>query len=368
MNDLRRLHERYQVEIEQEVLSTLRSGWWLNGNKGAKFAENFSRSIGVTDCILVANGTDALELALAAVVALTKPQGREVLLVANAGGYASGACWRNGLVPHFVDVEPHSHLMDIHAAVEAASSLTAAVVVTHLYGNVVDVAALKAALAAAGFGHIPVLEDCAQAHGAHIDGRMAGSMGDIATFSFYPTKNLGAMGDGGAVATSDPAIARHVRHLQQYGWGSKYHIDLPNGRNSRMDEVQAAVLDALLPHLESRNAQRRAILQRYRQTALHRIRFIEVGDGAVAHLAVALCDDRDGFRAFLKASGIDTDIHYPVLDCDQVGWAALPMKGMDGLPVSRSSVGRLCSIPCYPDMTPAEIDHVCAALTKWETM
>lgn len=112
MNDLRRLHERYQVEIKQEVLSTLRSGWWLNGNKGA------------------------LELALAAVVALTKPQGREVLLVANAGGYASGACWRNGLVPHFVDVEPHSHLMDIHAAVEAASSLTAAMVVTHLYGNV----------------------------------------------------------------------------------------------------------------------------------------------------------------------------------------------------------------------------------------
>lgn len=367
MNDLRRLHERYQSEIEQEVLSTLRSGWWLNGNMGAGFAADFARSIGVTDCILVANGTDALEIALAAVDQLTQPTARDVLLVANAGGYASGACWRNAFVPHFVDIEQHTQLMDISATLAAVSTSTAAIVVTHLYGNVVDVAALKSELTAAGLGHIPIIEDCAQAHGAHLNGKMAGSVGDIATFSFYPTKNLGAMGDGGAVATSDPAIAMRVRQLQQYGWGSKYHIETPNGRNSRMDEVQAAVLGSLLPHLESRNEQRRAIVRRYSEATRRRIRLIMSNDGSVAHLAVCLCDDRDDFRSFMKGRGIDTDIHYPVLDCDQIGWAALPMKGTDNLPVSRSSVGLLCSIPCYPDMTPTEVDRVCAALAEWES-
>lgn len=368
LNDLKRMYQRHRSEIEREVLGTLSSGWWLNGAVGKRFSANFARFVGVDDCVLVANGTDALELALAAVVGQTQTQGRQVISVANAGGYAGGACWRNGLVPHFVDIEPASQLMDIRAALAAAGQNTAAIVVTHLYGNVVNVAALKSGLAAAGLSHIPIIEDCAQAHGARIDGKMAGSLGDVATFSFYPTKNLGAMGDGGAVATSNAAIAGHVRQLQQYGWSSKYHIDVPNGRNSRMDEVQAAVLDVFLPHLETRNDQRRAILRRYKSAAKDRARFLETRDGAVAHLAVALCDDRDGFRAFMKTRGIDTDVHYPVLDCDQAGWAQLPMQGTDRLPVSRASVGRLCSVPCYPDMTPDEIDRVCAGLKEWEAM
>lgn len=251
---------------------------------------------------------------------------------------------------------------------KAASADTAAIVVTHLYGGVVDVRAIKAGLAEAGLSHIPIVEDCAQAHGARIGSEVAGSLGDISTFSFYPTKNLGAMGDGGAVLTSDVAAATHVRQLQQYGWSSKYHVGVPNGRNSRMDEVQAAILDVLLGDVDSRNGQRRAILSQYKLVTGRRLQFLEGGAGAVAHLAVALCDDRDAFRAFMKERGVDTDIHYPVLDCDQVGWADLPMKGSENLAVSRASVSRLCSVPCYPDMTSDEIEQVCLALREWEAM
>ncbi|MCZ8543102.1 DegT/DnrJ/EryC1/StrS family aminotransferase [Mesorhizobium qingshengii] len=368
MNDLKRLYQRYQVEIEREVASTLRSGWWLNGAAGKRFAANFSKYIGVSECVLVANGTDALEFALAAVVRRNGSRGREVIIAANAGGYASCACWHNDLIPHYVDIEQASQLMDVQSALKAANADTAAIVVTHLYGGVVDVRAVRAGLAEAGLSHIPIVEDCAQAHGARIANEVAGSLGDISTFSFYPTKNLGAMGDGGAVLTPDAPVAAHIRQLQQYGWTSKYHVGVPNGRNSRMDEVQAAILDVLLGDVDIRNGQRRAILSQYKSVAGRRLQFLEGGDGAVAHLAVALCDDRDAFRAFMKERGVDTDIHYPVLDCDQIGWADLPMKGTENLAVSRASVSRLCSVPCYPDMTSDEIGQVCLALREWEAM
>jgi dTDP-4-amino-4,6-dideoxygalactose transaminase len=368
MNDLKRLYQRYEAKIAREVASTLQSGWWLNGAAGKRFAANFAKFVGAANCILVANGTDALELALRSIVGLDDARGREVIVAANAGGYASCACWHNNLIPHYVDIEPESQLASVQSVLQAVSADTAAIVVTHLYGGVVDVTAVRTGLIAAGMSHIPVIEDCAQAHGASIRGEMAGSLGDIATFSFYPTKNLGAMGDGGAVLTSNPRLADRVRQLHQYGWSSKYHVGLPGGRNSRMDEVQAAILDVLLPDLNSRNEQRRAILGRFKAAAGRRLKFLDGGNGAVAHLAVLLCDDRDAFRAFMKDRGIDTDIHYPVLDCDQVGWADLPMKGVQNLAISRASIGRLCSVPCYPDMSNDEIEQVCKALGEWEAM
>ncbi|WP_434721756.1 DegT/DnrJ/EryC1/StrS family aminotransferase [Mesorhizobium sp. RIZ17] len=368
MNDLKRLYQRYEAKIAREVASTLQSGWWLNGAAGKRFAANFAKFVGAANCILVANGTDALELALRSIVGLDDARGREVIVAANAGGYASCACWHNNLIPHYVDIEPESQLASVQSVLQAVSADTAAIVVTHLYGGVVDVTAVRAGLIAAGMSHIPVIEDCAQAHGASIRGEMAGSLGDIATFSFYPTKNLGAMGDGGAVLTSNPRLADRVRQLHQYGWNSKYHVGLPGGRNSRMDEVQAAILDVLLPDLNSRNEQRRAVLARFKAAAGGRLKFLDGGAGAVAHLAVLLCDDRDAFRAFMKDRGIDTDIHYPVLDCDQVGWADLPMKGVQNLAISRASIGRLCSVPCYPDMSNDEIEQVCKALGEWEAM
>ncbi|HVJ27951.1 MAG TPA: DegT/DnrJ/EryC1/StrS family aminotransferase [Vicinamibacterales bacterium] len=211
------------------------------------------------------------------------------------------------------------------------------------------------------------MEDCAQSHGARCGGRMAGTMGDLAAFSFYPTKNLGAMGDGGAVVADNASYAATIRQLQQYGWVSKYRVGLAGGRNSRMDEIQAAVLEARLPHLDAENAERKRIQDLYRLATRKKIRFVERTEGAVVHLAVALCDDRQPFRAFLAERGIASDIHYPVLDIDQEGWAALPSReGPAGLLISRDSSSRIVSLPCFPCMTDAEVGRVTAAIAAWE--
>src|SRR5690606_5245413 len=157
-------------------------------------------------------------------------------------------------------------------------------------------------------------------HGAQLGGRKVGSLGDIATFSFYPTKNLGAFGDAGAIVTSDSALADACNALRQYGWSEKYTIARPGGRNSRLDEVQAAVLSALLPRLDDGNARRLAILDKYLAASPDSVRFVRSDKGSVAQLAVALCDHRTALREHLGKRGIATDIHYPVLDCDQPGW------------------------------------------------
>ncbi|MGH6894883.1 MAG: DegT/DnrJ/EryC1/StrS family aminotransferase [Dongiaceae bacterium] len=366
MNDLRRLYEAHQPEIEAAVLQALRSGWWLNGRRAEAFSGNFAAALGVSDCILVANGTDALDLGLRAILTVRLPVGREVITVANAGGYATTACRQNHLVPVYVDVEEHSQLLSIDAAMAALCDQTMAVVVTHLYGGVVDVPALRLAMTKAGYGHVAILEDCAQAHGARIGRALTGSMGDLASFSFYPTKNLGAMGDAGAIVTSDPLLAEAAWKLRQYGWGAKYRVTTAGGRNSRMDEVQAAILDAMLPHLGELNAARAKICGRLREAAGRSVDFIEGGAGAVVHLAVVRSHARDDLRAFLADRSIESDIHYPVLDCDQLGWSGLPMRiAPDGLPVSRQSASQVLTLPCFPGMTEDEVGVLCGALEEW---
>jgi aminotransferase EvaB len=272
-----------------------------------------------------------------------------------------------GLVPVYADIGEGSQLLSIDAAVSALTARTIAVIATHLYGNPVDIPALRAAMDRAGFANVMVVEDCAQSHGARVDDRMTGSMGDIATFSFYPTKNLGAMGDGGAVVTGNAGLAASVRRLQQYGWSAKYEIAERGGRNSRMDEIQAAILSAMLPHLDANNAERRRILDRYETAARGKMRFINRSKGSVVHLAVALCEDRDGFRSFLSGRGIASEIHYPILDLDQPGWRAMqPREAPAGIPVSRKSVGAILSLPCFPGMTQTEVDRVALAIADWE--
>lgn len=367
-NDLGRVFSRFQDPLEDAILTASRSGWWLNGKQGSKFAEEFANFVGVKHCLNVANGTDALELALRALSILRGPIASEVITVANAGGYTSTACRQVGLVPVYVDVEASSHLLDIDAAVAELNAQTLVVVATHLYGGAVDIRALRAKMNAAGFSGVPILEDCAQAHGASVNGALTGSMGEVATFSFYPTKNLGAMGDGGAVVTSDDNIASTIKKLQQYGWSSKYAIGLPGGRNSRMDELQAAVLTVLLPHLPSLNAERLAIRKKYSEAMPSSVNMVDGGDGAVAHLVVIESDDRDGLRAHLSNNGIATDIHYPILDGAQAGWRNLPMRtAKGGIITSEKITKRIVSLPCFPGLTEKETDRVCAALSDWKS-
>ena len=222
---------------------------------------------------------------------------------------------------------------------------------------------MNAVMAIARRHCVALVEDCAQAHGARRDGRLAGAWGDIGCFSFYPTKNLGALGDGGAIVTGDDALATAVRELRQYGWTGKYAASRPRGRNSRLDEIQAAVLRLKLPHLDGWNERRRSIVQRYRAAADGSV-VIPDADGAdhVAHLCVVRSPEREALRAHLAAGGIATDIHYPVPDHRQVALRALLPPDI-ALPQTEKAVSEIVTLPCFPDMTDEEIGCVCESLT-----
>jgi dTDP-4-amino-4,6-dideoxygalactose transaminase len=366
MNDLRRRYARHEAALSRIALDVLASGYWINGPHTAAFCRDFAAATGVAQCVGVANGSDALEIALRCLV--TDPARREVVTVANAGGYVTTACRLIGLTPVYVDIEEGSQLVDIDHAAAAVGPATGAVVVTHLYGGLVDVPALRAALLAAGHGGVPIIEDCAQAHGLRGCGGGAGAFGDLATFSFYPTKNLGALGDGGAIVTDDAALAAEVARLRMYGWGGKYDVVMAGGRNSRLDEVQAALLSALLPHVDADNARRREIIGRYAAAAADGLELVSSPHGNVGHLAVVRTGDRDRLAAHLKERGVATDIHFPILDCDQTGWASADQRiGPGGLDVSRRSVKRILSVPCFPEMTDDEVTQVCDALESYSS-
>ena len=261
INDLKRHHAPLAGELAAAVNRVLASGWYILGPEVEAFEREFARYCGVEHCAGVGNGTDALELALGA---LGIGPGTEVATVANAGMYSTTAILRVGARPLYIDVDGRSMTMS-PAALDAAISggpegCPAAVIVTHLYGQMAEIEEL---LAIAGRKNIPVIEDCAQAHGAERAGRKAGSRGKLGCFSFYPTKNLGAAGDGGAVVTADAALAAKVRALRQYGWTAKYRSTVAGAQNSRLDEMQAAVLRTKLPHLDGWNARRREIARLY---------------------------------------------------------------------------------------------------------
>lgn len=303
----------------------------------------------------VANGTDALELALRG---LAIAPGDEIITVANAGGYATTACRLVGAVPVWVDVLPSTLGLDVEQAVAAVSERTRAIIVTHLYGTMVDIVSLRRGLEKRGLSQVRIVEDCAQAHGAIMHGAKAGSFGDVATFSFYPTKNLGACGDAGAVVTNDEMVAERITKLRQYGWSDRYRSELPLGCNSRMDEIQAAILSVKLPHVEKSNAARRGILLRYASEIEPPMRLVgETGISNAAHLAVFCTPQRDEMRTHLAAQNIGTDIHYPVLDCDQVSQQRLPARRTP-LPESEMAVKKIITLPCFAELTTMEVDTI----------
>jgi len=366
INNLKRIVDGDSAQLLAAARDTILSGWWLNGKRAEEFCAAFAAYIGVDHCIGVANGSDALEIAYRTLEASRQLKGREVVTVANAGGYSAIACRLTGFIPVYADIEEASQLASIDSILSCIGPETAFVVVTHLYGGVFDVGALRSRMDQAGHGEIAILEDCAQGHGAAINGRKVGSLGDIATFSFYPTKNLGAFGDAGAIVTADGELARIASELRQYGWTSKYTIGLPYGRNSRIDEIQAALLSAQLPQLDAANGRRVAIMDRYQDAVPTGVTLVRAETGTVGHLAVLLCDQRDELREHLTRLEIGTDIHYPVLDPDQPAWRDLPFReAPGGLTVARRSVPRLLTIPCFPTMEDEEVIRVCEALASW---
>jgi aminotransferase EvaB len=282
-------------------------------------------------------------------------------VAANAGMYSTTALRAIGIKPVFADVDDRHLVLDAASVGAVVTPRTRAVIVTHLYGRMANMTPLRALTDRAG---IALIEDCAQAHGARQHGRHAGSWGDAACFSFYPTKNLGALGDAGLVACADASVAQRVRRLRQYGWDRKYvAVDGP-ARNSRLDELQAAILRTMLPLLDGWNARRQEIARRYATIEHHALRHPDVdGEDYVAHLYVVRASARDSLRQHLAACGIASDVHYPLLDTQQPVLRGVISETV--LPISAAAANQVLSLPCYPELTDAEVERVCAALVSW---
>jgi dTDP-4-amino-4,6-dideoxygalactose transaminase len=340
-------------ELAAATARVMSSGQFILGEELETFETEFAAHCGVRHAVGVASGSDALELALRAAGI---GDGDEVITVAHTFIATPLAISAVGAVPVFVDVKASDGLMDTRSVEAALTSRTRAIVPVHLYGRCVDVASLITLSRDLG---LRVIEDAAQAHGATSRGRPAGSLGDAGCFSFYPSKNLGALGDAGAVVTDDDQLADSLRQLRNYGQDRKYHHRI-RGRNSRLDELQAAILRVKLSHLEQFNAARRAIARRYHASLGSRpgVRLLSFDAEADAvHQAVLCTPSRDELRRQLQEAGIETQVHYPIPCHRQPVYARL--EPSVSLPVTERLADEVLSLPMYPEMTEAQIAHVC---------
>lgn len=353
--DLRRSFEAQRDLLEAATARVMDSGHVILGPEVEAFESEYSSWLGARHTVGVASGTDALELALRA---LDVGPGDEVVTQANTCVPTVAAIERAGATPVLCDVEPLAGTMDPQSLAAALSAKTRAIVPVHLYGQCAE---LPSILEVAD--GIPIVEDCAQAHGATLDGRMAGTIGTLGAYSFYPTKNLGALGDGGAVATDDDELAERLRMLRQYGQANRYEHVLGRGVNSRLDEMQAAILRVRLEGLTAANARRAEIADAYSASLTGPVRPLArlPGRRHVFHLFVCLADNRAGFRRGLSERGIQTLIHYP-----RPIHGHGPYRTLGNGPVPLVNAERLAerivSLPMYPELTDIEVEAVVVAL------
>jgi len=361
INNLAAKISKFQTQINASIQRVVASGWVILGPEVKRFEAAFAEYLNARHCITVANGTDAIELALKA---LGVDKGDQVATVANASMYTTTSILAIGASPVFMDVEPDTQVVNLESVKKAIASGAKAVVVTHLYGLAIP--DIQEIAAYCTLQKIALLEDCAQAHGAERHGKRVGTFGDASSFSFYPTKNLGALGDGGAVVTNSSEIAQRVSQLRQYGWSSKYCVELAGARNSRLDEMQAAILLEFLPHLDEGNARRREIATRYRTEINHsEVKHPqEQGKASVAHLYVIQSTKRAALHQHLREVQIASDVHYPIPDYKQ------PIFGQQFADFSLKNTEHLASViltlPCYPEMTDKEVSNVIAAVNGWD--
>jgi len=364
VNDLSVKLKRYENEISASIERVVQSGWLVFGPEVDRFEAAFADYHARQYCVSVANGTDALELALRALE--IKP-GSLVATVANAGAYTTTALHSIGASPHYLEVDKTSQCVTLESVQTALDLGVDAVVITHLFGRAVpEVVQIAEQCEQLG---VPLLEDCAQAHGASIGNKLVGSFGDIASFSFYPTKNLGALGDGGAIITDNQAYAQTVSQLRQYGWKGKYEIGVHGGRNSRLDAIQAALLSEFLPHLDDWNDERLTVARRYDSEITNAliskppIDHEQDGKPYVAHLYVVQTTLRNDLMAHLKQKNILSDVHYPIPDHQQE--TVLASTAGVSLPVTEFLAQNILTLPCYPGMSQKQVSHVIESVNSW---
>jgi dTDP-4-amino-4,6-dideoxygalactose transaminase len=347
----------YREEIDGAIHAALESGRYILGEQVAAFEAEFAAYIGAAYAVGCGSGTEALRLALGA---LGIGPGDEVITVGHTAVATVAAIELAGATPVLVDIDPVHATLDPARIEAACTARTKAILPVHLYGQPADLTAILAVAARHG---LRVVEDCAQAHGACWDGRRVGAFGDAACFSFYPTKNLGAIGDGGMVVTNDPAVANEARLLREYGWAERY-VSHRVGWNSRLDELQAAVLRVKLRHLDADNARRRAIADRY-DRELDGLGFAlparRPGATHVFHLYVIRHPERDRLLEFCRRHGVSPGIHYPVPVHLQPAYRGR-MAGADCLSETERAAREVLSLPMYPELTDDEVSTVTAVL------
>ena len=354
--NLARHTETIRGELDAASDRVLAGGRFLFGEELERFEDAFANWCGAGHAVGVANGTDAITIALQAVGV---GEGDEVITVANTCVPTVVGIENARAIPVLVDAEPLTRTIDVSQVAAAITPRTKAILPVHLYGQCADLGPL---LDLAQARELALVEDCAQAHGAELDGRRAGSMGHAAAFSFYPTKNLGALGDGGAVTTNDASVATRARLLRNYGERERFEHVL-HGRNSRLDALQAAFLSAKLPHLDDWTRARRGIAARYDEALAGAEVAAPVqapGRRHAYHLYVVETADRAAFRSELESLGIETAVHYPRAIHQQPAYRELG-EGRD-LRTSERLASEVVSIPIYPELTDAEVAAVSAAL------
>ena len=352
--DLRREHAAIRAEIDQAIERVMRRGWFILGEEVEAFEAEWANYCGVAHAVGVGNGTDALYLALRA--AGIGP-GDEVVVPALTAAFTALAVSLTGATPVFADVDPKSCTLAPDALEAAITPHTAAVIPVHVYGCSADMASITAV---AQRHQLLVLEDAAQAHGARYHGARVGSLGDVAAFSFYPSKNLGAYGDAGAIVTNDAALAEKARMLRHGGQRRTYQHELL-GVNSRLDEIQAAILRAKIPHLDTWNEQRRRLAAHYQAglDGINELVLPEAPEGVdhVYHLYAVRTPVRDTLRNYLTGAGISTGIHYPRGVHLQPAYAHLGYQP-GSCPHAEKISSETLSLPMFPQLALLEIEQV----------
>jgi len=360
--NLQSVNQQHQTELKEACSRVIDSGWYLMGKELESFERQFSDYCGTKYCVGVANGLDALTLTLRAWKELGKLEcGDEVIVQANTYIASILAITENNLIPVFVEPDEITFNLSLVLTEKAITPKTKVILPVHLYGQISDMPAI---MALAKKHNLLVLEDCAQAHGAQIEDKKAGHWGDAGAFSFYPGKNLGALGDAGAVTTDDKNLACTVRALGNYGSQKRYENSY-QGRNSRLDEIQAAMLNVKLKYLEKNIEARRVISTRYRNEIKNKfITFPEVSDtlSHVWHLFVIRSKQRSLLQQYLADKGIDTLIHYPIPTHKQE--AFFEYESLQ-LPLTEKIQSEIISLPLYPTMSEEMVTVVIDALNQF---
>ena len=362
--DLAKVEKQFSEEIKKSVNQVIDSGWFILGQNVQKFEQEFANFCGAKHAIGVANGLDALILIFRAYIEMgLLKEGDEVIVPSNTYIASILSITQNRLVPVFVEPNIESYNIDPQSIEHKITSKTKAIMIVHLYGQV----AYNPEIASIAQKHdLLVVEDAAQAHGASLNGLKTGNFGDAAGFSFYPSKNLGALGDAGAVTTNDQELADVVRALGNYGSHKKYE-NLYKGQNSRLDEIQAAILSVKLGSLDADNDRRKQIANYYTKNiqndkVILPKRIHEDKNSHVYHLFVVRVENRENFREFLKEKGIATDVHYPIPPHKQKAFSEL---NENSYPLSEKIHNEIVSIPCGLHLTDNEVEYITTSINQY---